>query len=148
MTTDWRLFSLLNESYGVGEESLRFMTSILMSYLFCLAFNVKSVSQSATLKQLYSIVVGIALMYFNFGTDVCHSLITCLFCYATIKLFDSISALIINFTFTLTYLLIGCRLTQIGSKYSICWTLPQCVLTLRLIAITFDFHDERKISVN
>ncbi len=32
-------------------------------------------------------------------------------------------------------------MTQIGSEYSFTWTIPQCVLTLRLIALTFDVYD-------
>ena len=40
-----------------------------------------------------------------------------------------------------TYLLCGYYVTQIGSEYSFTWTIPQCVLTLRLIAMTFDIYD-------
>src|ERR1700712_1867077 len=35
----------------------------------------------------------------------------------------------------------GYYVTQIGSEYSFTWTIPQCVLTLRLIALTFDVYD-------
>lgn len=35
----------------------------------------------------------------------------------------------------------GYYVTQVGSEYSFTWTIPQCVLTLRLIALTFDVYD-------
>ena len=34
--------------------------------------------------------------------------------------------------------------TQTGLEYSFGWTVPQCVLTLRLIALTFDVYDGQK----
>src|SRR5699024_6897470 len=50
-------------------------------------------------------------------------------------------ALAVNFLFTLAHLLYGYRLTQVDWRYSITWTIPQCVLTLRLIALSFDLYD-------
>lgn len=51
------------------------------------------------------------------------------------------AALLFNFLFTFTYLLYGYYLTQVDASYTITWTMPQCVLALRLIAISFDLYD-------
>lgn len=36
-------------------------------------------------------------------------------------------------------------MTQVGSEYSFTWTIPQCVLTLRLISLTFDVYDGNRL---
>ena len=33
-----------------------------------------------------------------------------------------------------------------GKEYNISWTMPHCVLTLRLTAVAFDLYDGQKVS--
>ena len=49
-------------------------------------------------------------------------------------------SVIISFIFNFGYLLVGYYLTE-SEGYDICWTMPHCVLTLRLIGLTFDLYD-------
>jgi lysophospholipid acyltransferase 5 len=45
------------------------------------------------------------------------------------------------------YLVVGYYLEQVsGKEYNISWTMPQCVLTLRLTAVAFDLYDGAKVS--
>ena len=45
-----------------------------------------------------------------------------------------------------TYLLVGYYVNMTG-VYNIAWTTPHCVLTLRLIALTFDIYDGKRKKV-
>lgn len=42
------------------------------------------------------------------------------------------------------YLSYGYYITQTGLEYSFTWTIPQCVMTLRLIALSFDIYDGKR----
>ncbi|KAL5275046.1 LPCAT3 family protein [Megaselia abdita] len=48
----------------------------------------------------------------------------------------------VNFIFNMSYLLIGYYLTE-SNEYDILWTMPHCVLVLRLIGFGFDVADGR-----
>jgi lysophospholipid acyltransferase 5 len=136
---------------GVAEEAFLLFISLLISYPICIIFNKYLLKQNNNIKHVYYLICGLLLVYFNFGSDIIHSLINCLVCYLVLKLFNIKIAVVINFLFTLIYLLIGCYSIQIGSNYSIKWTLPHCVLTLRLIAISFDIYDgfhNQKINIS
>ena len=45
-----------------------------------------------------------------------------------------------------TYILVGYYMNMTGD-YNIAWTTPHCVLTLRLIALTFDVYDGQRKTV-
>lgn len=52
-------------------------------------------------------------------------------------------SVIISFTFCSAYLLWGYYVT-LSEEYAFEWTIPQCVLTLRLIAVSFDVYDGKR----
>jgi lysophospholipid acyltransferase 5 len=126
---------------SVTEEALLLFISLLISYPICIIYNKYLLKQNNNRKHVYYLTCGLLLVYLNFGSDLIHSLVNCLVCYLVLKFFKIKIAVVINFLFTLIYLLYGCYSIQIGSNYSIKWTLPQCLLTLRLIAISFDIYD-------
>ena len=68
-------------------------------------------------------------------------MLCCCVTYFVIKCFHARNAIFINGIFNFGYLLYGYYLNQQDWKYSVTWTMPQCVLTLRLIAFTFDVYD-------
>ena len=49
-------------------------------------------------------------------------------------------SLLIVFSYTMAHLLIGYWVTATRS-YDIMWTMPHCVLTLRLIGLAFNLYD-------
>lgn len=51
------------------------------------------------------------------------------------------------FVITMSHLLIGYWVTATGT-YDIKWTMPQCVLTLRLIGLAFNVFDGQQPSVS
>ena len=133
--------SVVSSKLGIPEESVNLFISLLMSYPICIVYNTHFLNKPKSIKLFYYFFFGLSLVYFNFGLKTIHSLLVCLFCYTVLNIFNIQTALILNFTVPLIYLIYGCYVTQIGSKYTITWTLPQCVLTLKLIAISFDIYD-------
>lgn len=49
----------------------------------------------------------------------------------------------LTFIFNMTYLLVGYYYTE-SNEYDILWTMPHCVLTLRMIGLAFDIYDGNK----
>ncbi|CAG2118504.1 unnamed protein product, partial [Medioppia subpectinata] len=111
-------------------------------YPLCILYNLLLADKPVIVKHLYYTSCGLFLCYFNYGIDTIHSVVNCLFVYIVLTYIGpKRSAIALNLTFCMTYLLWGYYVTQIGSEYSFTWTIPQCVLTLRLIALTFDVYD-------
>ena len=125
----------------INSPPVKLMISLFISYPISIIYSIFFVNASKRVKLIYQLVLGIVLICFNYGFDIAHSLITCFFCYAVLKFANIKIALAVNFIVPMVYLVVGCYLTQIGANYSLTWTLPQCVLTLRLIAVTFDVYD-------
>lgn len=81
------------------------------------------------------------------GTETIHSLLTCMVVWSSIYLLGTTRVMVVvNFIFCIGYLLFGYhqKLAQNESPEAanaITWTLPQCVLTLSLIALSFDVYD-------
>lgn len=102
---------------------------------------------SNAIKHTYFLVLGVLLFLFNYGCNIYHSAIAIFVTYLLcIKLSGNPKLFVIlNFTFNMTYLLIGYYLTE-SNEYDILWTMPHCVLVLRLIGFGFDFADGKKSS--
>lgn len=92
------------------------------------------------------IIAGIAICIFNYGLLVYHSLIAVAVSYILITFLNSTPLIATSFVFHMTYLLAGYYYTA-TTTYDITWTMPHCVLILRLIGLAFDVVDgQRPIS--
>ena len=70
-----------------------------------------------------------------------HSLASITITYVVLKIFKGgLTSLLIVFTYTMLHLTVGYWATA-TSTYDIKWTMPQCVLTLRLIGLAFNVYD-------
>ena len=125
----------------ITSHQIKLLNSLLICYPISFVYSLFLVKTSRNIKLLYHLLCGITIIYYNYGFDAIHSLAVCLFCYISLKYFEIRTALFLNFTVPMFYLVYGCYVTQIGYNYSLTWTIAQCVLTLRLIAITFDVYD-------
>lgn len=75
------------------------------------------------------------------GPDVVHSLYAVLATYIILLCAGgTLTSVVISFVFNFGYLLVGYFFTE-SEGYDICWTMPHCVLCLRLIGLTFDCYD-------
>ncbi|XP_060618574.2 lysophospholipid acyltransferase 5 isoform X1 [Anolis sagrei] len=131
-------------SLGSSEQALRLILSILMGYPFALFQRYFLFQKELYLIHLYNILMGISVAYFNFGTMFCHSLICVLVQFLILRLMGrTISAVVTTFCFQMVYLMAGYYYTA-TEHYDIKWTMPHCVLTLKLIGLVIDYYDGRK----
>ena len=100
---------------------------------------------SPFLRSLYFLVNGLILSYFFCERDTIHGLITILVSYFTCFsvgeiLGNRFYAAIGVFCFNMVYLLLG-YVNTMSDGYDICWTMPQCILCLRMIGFSLDYMD-------
>ena len=85
---------------------------------------------------------GFSLVYSCFGNDAFHVVFCALVQWAMLKTLINTTFLIpFSFLFQLGYLINGYFATEAGY---IAWTMPGCVLCLRMIGLAFDCHDGHK----
>jgi lysophospholipid acyltransferase 5 len=100
--------------------------------------------QHAVIQNAYFAACGLLIYAFNYGWQTGHCLLCIAVQYATILVCGSSPySPAFSMAFQLTYLLWGywCTSTE---DYDISWTLPHCVLTLRLVGVAFDYYDGQK----
>nr|ACO15408.1 Transmembrane protein nessy [Caligus clemensi] len=138
--------NLISEYYGVPTMALRLLLGILLTYPINLVFMWSSISKSSALRQhAFFILSGMILGWWSLGLEsMFHGSLSILGTYALLKILGpSYLTTVICFIFCFGYLVVGYILTETDT-YDICWTMPHCVLTLRLIAIAFDVWDGTK----
>ena len=90
---------------------------------------------------MFFFLSGLLLGHWVIGPDVSHSLYAVLATYLVLLAAPgTLTSVIVSFVLNLGYLLVGYLYTE-SDGYDICWTMPHCVLTLRLIGLTFDCYD-------
>lgn len=139
--------SLLNRfasSLGATEPALRLLISILIAYPLGFLHRYTLYGKSPLIQHLFFFGSGISIGYFNYGTDILHSLVTVITVYLIIVICGGTAlSVLLVFFFSMGYLLTGYYFTG-TETYDIKWSMPQCVLTLRLIGLAFDLYDGSK----
>uniref|UniRef100_A0A3P8R6V7 Lysophospholipid acyltransferase 5 n=1 Tax=Astatotilapia calliptera TaxID=8154 RepID=A0A3P8R6V7_ASTCA len=78
------------------------------------------------------------------GSQLYHSVVCVLVQFLMLRLMGrTVTAILCSFTFQMLYLLAGYYYTA-TEEYDIKWTMPHCVLTLKLIGLAFDYYDGGK----
>ncbi|XP_031630809.1 lysophospholipid acyltransferase 5 [Contarinia nasturtii] len=131
------------QSVGATEPALRLLISILVGYPLAVLYRKKFYTQTKTINHLYILTTGILICLFNYGWLMYHSLSAVLVSYALIVLFNGTTLVATTFLFNMTYLMIGYYKTA-TETYDITWTMPHCVLTLRLIGLAFNIADGQR----
>lgn len=135
---------ILADLIGTTEPALKLLISILFGYQLGVIYHVY-VKKYVEFQNIYFILTGIDMAYYNFGISLFHNIVPVLVFYFTTLFVKSgnIHA-IITFVFNMIYLLAGYITTE-SEDYDITWTMPHCVLTLKLIALSFDLWDGQKL---
>lgn len=129
---------------GTTEPALRLLLSILIAYPLAIVYH-KHVRSYKNYRNLYFIVTGVDLAFYNFGLSMFHNTVPVIVIYLSTKLLGpGKKNVIVSFVFNLSYLLVGYVMTE-SEDYDITWTMPHCVLTLKLIALSFDLWDGKKL---
>ncbi|KAH8373378.1 hypothetical protein KR009_004577 [Drosophila setifemur] len=131
---------------GVSVEALRLLLTILAGYPVA-AFYHKFIANinDKTLHHMFFAGCGAALCYFNYGYDAYHSLLGIVITYLLVLFLRRKTTvfLITNLVFHMGYLLLGYFYTA-SNEYDILWTMPHCILVLRMIGFGFDVTDGLK----
>ncbi|XP_060777601.1 lysophospholipid acyltransferase 5 [Neoarius graeffei] len=134
----------LAEYLGSSEPAVRLMLSILIGYPFALVYRGFLFHQSPSVIHLFHAVSGLSLAVFNFGSQVCHSALCIIIQFLLLRLMGrTITGVLSSFIFQMTYLLAGYYYTA-TEEYDIKWTMPHCVLALKLIGLSLDYYDGGK----
>ncbi|EEB19442.1 transmembrane protein nessy, putative [Pediculus humanus corporis] len=130
-----------SELIGCSDAALTLLISLLLGYPIAFIHRKCLFGASPNIQHIYFITCGIILCCFNYGFDVIHSLASITITYLVLKIFKGgLTSLLIVFIYTMLHLTVGYWATA-TSTYDIKWTMPQCVLTLRLIGLAFNVYD-------
>ncbi|MEE6513729.1 hypothetical protein FKM82_021530 [Ascaphus truei] len=78
------------------------------------------------------------------GPQLYHALLCIVLQFLILRLMGrTVTAVLTSFCFQMMYLLSGYYITA-TDDYDIKWTMPHCVLTLKLVGLTFDYYDGGK----
>uniref|UniRef100_A0A674MVF3 Lysophospholipid acyltransferase 5 n=1 Tax=Takifugu rubripes TaxID=31033 RepID=A0A674MVF3_TAKRU len=117
-------------------------------YPFALVYRWFLFYQPATVLHLFHTLSGLALAVFNFGPQVYHSAVCVLVQFLMLRLMGrTVTTVLSSFVFQMVYLLAGYYYTA-TEEYDIKWTMPHCVLTLKLIGLSLDYYDGGKEAVS
>nr|AIN34694.1 fatty alcohol acetyltransferase [Agrotis segetum] len=134
----------LSEVIGATEPALKLLISILLGYPLAVIYH-KYVKHHKEYRNLYFVLTGFDMAFYNFGISMYHNAIPAIVIYLSTKfLGPGKNNAIVTFAFNMTYLLAGYVVTE-SEDYDITWTMPHCVLTLKLIALSFDLWDGKKM---
>lgn len=120
-----------------------FVIFTVPGYPLAFVYHSKISSQAKQTKHAFIALSGILLCVFNYGWLVYHTLLAVLVSYLLITLLNGTALIATSFVYQLGYLLLGYYYTS-SENYDITWTMPHCVLTLRLIGLAFDISDGQR----
>ncbi|XP_074259549.1 lysophospholipid acyltransferase 5 isoform X2 [Saimiri boliviensis] len=136
--------SKLATALGASEQALRLIISIFLGYPFALFYRHYLFYKESYLIHLFHTFTGLSIAYFNFGNQLYHSLLCIVLQFLILRLMGrTITAVLTTFCFQMVYLLAGYYYTA-TDNYDIKWTMPHCVLTLKLIGLAVDYFDGGK----
>jgi len=135
------------DSLGVADEGLRLILGQVSAYPLFLFHRQYLRRCSPAVQHVFFAISGMVLANWSIGTEcLMHSCAMIGVTWATLKVFQgSMPSTIFLYIFNMSYLLTGYYLTE-TTGYDISWTMPCCVLCLRMIGLAVDVHDGTKTS--
>lgn len=133
----------LGERFGIAEDALRLIIGMVLAYPVFLLHNKSRLRRwPAEIQHVYFVLTGMCIAYWTLGARcVGHNLICIAVNYIVLKVFGgSLYSSVVLFLFQLVYLSAG-YIANSSTDYVINWTMPHCVLCLRLIAVSMDVYD-------
>ncbi|XP_076749797.1 lysophosphatidylcholine acyltransferase 3 protein nessy [Xylocopa sonorina] len=135
------ILSIVSESLHASEAGVRLLISISLGLPIALLHKYTLYQKSPIHQHVFFIVCGILICIWNYGINTFHSITAVLVTYGILKCFGGTTlSVFLTFVINMTYLMCGYYVTS-TSDYDIKWTMPQCVLTLRLIGLAFNILD-------
>lgn len=137
----------LAASVGAPEAALKLVLGQLLGYPLVYFYRKHLAHRETNLQHLYFFLTGLLLGHWVVGEGVTHNLYTIGATYLVLQLCGGSSLSVgLSFAINLSYLLAGYWYN--GLEYDVSWTMPQCVLCLRLIGLTWDVYDGQRQKLN
>ncbi|XP_076651718.1 lysophosphatidylcholine acyltransferase 3 protein nessy isoform X1 [Halictus rubicundus] len=138
------VLSTISDAVGASEAAFRLLTSILLGFPIALIHRYTLYGKSPVFQHLFFTSSGLLLCYWNYGLNTIHSGTAVCVTYLILKFLGGTTmSVLATLIFNMVYLLWG-YYTTATDDYDIKWTMPQCVLTLRLIGLAFNVLDGRQ----
>ncbi|CAL7949229.1 unnamed protein product [Xylocopa violacea] len=138
------ILSSVAKNLHASEAGVRLLISISLGLPIALLHKYIFYQKCPIRQHIFFTVCGVLICIWNYGINTFHSAVAVLVTYCVLKCFGGTSiSVLFTFAFNMIYLLWGYYVTS-TSDYDIKWTMPQCVLTLRLIGLTFNVFDGQK----
>jgi len=135
-------------SLGAEESGLKLVLGQLAGYPLLLLYRRHLANKDTNVQHLYFFLSGLLLAHWVIGEGVTHSLYSILATYLILLVSGgSIISVILSLVVNLTYLMAG-YWYMAGQTYDISWTMPQCVLCLRLTGLAWDVYDGSRLTQN
>lgn len=147
------------ETAGVDVSIIRLPISLLFNYIFAIAerwaiggtkisSSYRPSNRHRFLQHVWHIFCGFMIMYWNFGNTSCHLYGTVFGQWILLQIGAKIGlrkqVLGITWIFQVAYLLSGYYEVYYSTTYTMIWTMPQCVVCLRMIMLATDVFDGGK----
>lgn len=130
--------------FGNSNESTRVLITILVSIPLAFLYRCFIKKLQVKYKHIFFIASGIILYYFNFGLNVIHQIAAVGFTFLLfkfqLKTWQRSTLIAVNMICLMVYLS-SCYYLYQTEDYDINFTIPHCLLVLRLIALGFDILD-------
>ncbi|XP_015116616.1 lysophospholipid acyltransferase 5 isoform X1 [Diachasma alloeum] len=131
----------LARAMGASEPALRLIISISLGFPLAYLHRRTLYGKTPLHQHVFFILSGVFLGIWNFGWDMSHSAISLCTTYLILLVLGSSKlAVAVTFIFNMSHLLYGYWTTS-TEVYDIKWTMPHCVLTLRLIGLSWNYYD-------
>ncbi|XP_021573381.1 lysophospholipid acyltransferase 5-like [Carlito syrichta] len=133
----------LAASLGASEQALRLVISIFLGYPLALFYRHYHFYKDSCPIHLFHTFTGLSIACFNVGNQLCHALLCVVLLFLILQLLGrTVTAVLLTFGLQTAYLLAG-YYTATGND-NIKWTMPHCVLTLKLMGLATDYLDGGK----
>lgn len=129
------------QSVGASEAAFKLLVSLVLGYPLAYFHRQYLFGSKPIYQHLFFIVCGLIIGYFNYGPAILHSFTCILTTYLLlVTCGGTVFTIAVAFTFLMSYLLASYYYTG-TENYDITWSMPHCVLTLRLIGLVMDVYD-------
>ena len=137
----------LSQKMGWEEITLRYLLGVVIANVAAFVYNLTWLKRSPFETQnVYFIITGMFISYWTFGIQCVGHHLTCILVnYVVLKLFGgSLYTASFLFLFQFGYLCVGYLMNNMTAEYALNWTMPHCVLCLKLIGLAIDVYDGSK----
>nr|CAB3263477.1 lysophospholipid acyltransferase 5 [Phallusia mammillata] len=132
----------LADSLGTSENGLKLLITVYSGYLMALIHRQFPYKKYVSLQYLLFTISSLLFLYWSYGWGLLHSATCIIIQWLFFQIFrGSTVCVIISFIFQLGYLVGGYIILDSKTDYEVSWSMPHCILTLRLIGLAYDVYD-------